>query len=78
MSLNRTFIDLFAPKEVKDVLKWLDGKKTILGVVIVQIPIVIEAVNQVLSASGVNIETWTKIAGGILTAVGVIHKVLKG
>lgn len=55
----------------------LDGKKTLLGIIIAVAPQVIDAIGQVLSAAGGNVDDYVKIAGGVLAVLGIIHKLLK-
>ena len=78
MNLRRKLLDVTAPKEVKIMLKFLDGKKSILGVLIVVAPQVIDAIGQVLSVAGGDTEAYTKIAGGLLAILGIVHKFLQG
>ena len=78
MNWKRKVLDVAAPKEMRDMLKWFDGKKTILGVVIAVMPQVIDAVTQVVSATGAYAGAWTQVAGGALAIIGMLHKVLKG
>lgn len=59
-------------------LKFLDGKKTLLGVIIAVAPQIIDAAGQIFSAAGGNMEDYTKVAGGVLAVIGIIHKFLKG
>lgn len=78
VNVKRKALEIFGGKEVKAMLKFLDGKKTLLGVVIAVAPQVIDAVTQIMSAAGGDSEAWTKVAGGVLAVIGLIHKLLKG
>lgn len=77
MNKTRKVLDLLAPKEVKEMLKFLDGKKTILGIIIAQLPGLIDAVTQIVSATGGDTSAWTKVSGGVLMLIGLLHKFLK-
>lgn len=58
-------------------LKFLDGKKTLIGVVIAQLPMVIEAVGKIVSAVGGDADAYAKVTGGIISLIGLVHKFLK-
>lgn len=78
MNIKRKVLDLLAPKEVKDMLKFLDGKKTLIGVVVALIPQFVDAVSQVISAADGDAASWTKIGGTLVMVAGLLHKFLKG
>lgn len=77
MNIRRKLLDILAPQEVKDMFSFLDGKKTLIGVVIAQIPMLIDAVTQILSATGGDMSAWTKVSGLVLSIIGLAHKFLK-
>ena len=77
MNIKRKVLDILAPQEVKDMLSFLDGKKTLLGVVLAQLPMVIDAVTQILSATGGDMSAWTKVTGAVLSVLGLLHKFIK-
>lgn len=56
---------------------WLNGKKTLIGVVLLSIPVIWEGVAQILSAGGMGAEQVAAIGGAILAVVGIAHKILK-
>ena len=77
MNIKRKLLDILAPQEVKNMLSFLDGKKTLIGVILAQLPMVIDAITQILSATGGDISSWTKVSGLVLSIIGLAHKFLK-
>jgi uncharacterized membrane protein len=81
MSLKLKILLALLPKEVREmvstILNFLNGKKTLIGLVIGFLPQFIDAVTQMMGAAGADTTVWTKIAGGILMFVGLIHKFIK-
>lgn len=57
--------------------KFLDGKKTLIGVIVAVMPDIIQSVGQIIAASGADTSDYTKVAGGILAVLGMLHKLLK-
>lgn len=78
MNVRRKMLDLFANKEVKSMLKFFDGKKTLIGVIIAVAPQIIDAAGQIFSAAGGDSDAYAKVAGGVLAVIGIVHKFLKG
>ena len=58
--------------------KILDGKKTLIGVIIGELPNVIESITKIINASGADATDWVRVSGAVLEAIGLIHKFLKG
>lgn len=56
---------------------WLNGKKTLIGVILLSIPVIWEGVAQILAAGGMGPEQVAAIGGVILAVVGIAHKILK-
>jgi hypothetical protein len=57
--------------------EWLNGKKTFIGTVLVGVPVVWNAVQPILEASGASPEKVAAIGGILLAGIGIAHKVLK-
>ena len=66
-----------AVKTLKKVWNWLNGKKTLLGAILLGVPVVWEALTPILTASGVTEAKVVAVAGVIATVVGLGHKLLK-
>jgi len=62
---------------MKKLWNWFSGKKTVIGAVLLGVPVIWEAVVPILSASGVNEAKVVAITGVIATVVGLGHKVVK-
>lgn len=59
-------------------LKFLDGKKTLIGVIVGELPNIVASVQHILSAAGANTEDYVRITGTILAGIGLVHKFIKG
>ena len=66
-----------AVKTLKKVWDWLNGKKTLLGAILLGAPVVWEAITPILTAGGVTEAKVVAVAGVIATVVGLGHKLLK-
>jgi len=64
-------------ESMKKLWNWFSGKKTVIGAVLLGVPVIWEAVVPILSASGVNEAKVVAITGVIATVVGLGHKVVK-
>jgi len=64
-------------EELETMWKWLDGKKTLIGAILIGVPVIWEGVQPILEAGGVSPEFIGVVAGGIIGAIGIAHKVLK-
>ena len=64
---------------IKKIWDWLNGRKVLIVALVAGIPVIVEAVGQVVCAAtgGVCPATWTQIALTIGTVVAVLHRVLK-
>jgi hypothetical protein len=62
----------------KDMWKFLDGKKTWIGIIVAHAPIVVHEIALAMADGGVDTAGFVKIAGYVLMAVGLIHKLVKG
>ena len=63
---------------MKKLWNWLNGKKTLLGVILVSVPVIWEGLSQILLAGGVlGPEQVVAVGGIILGVIGILHKVLK-
>lgn len=58
-------------------MKFLDGKKTLLGVIIEQTPILIQSVGAIFSAAGGNAEDYARVTGYVIAVIGLIYKFIK-
>jgi len=67
---------LFAPKEVKDAMNLLKGKRTLLGLLITQIPETWNALAPILGGMGMTHEADAgfKIVGAIVAILGFALK----
>ncbi len=63
--------------KLKAFWNWLDGKKTVIGVVLVAAPGVIVKASAVAAASGVDPAKVAQYAGIAVAVVGVAHKIYK-
>ena len=77
MNIKRKLLDVLAPKEIKDMMKFLDGKKTLIGVIIAVAPQILEAAGQIFSAAGGDSAAYAKVTGGIIMVLGILHKFVK-
>jgi hypothetical protein len=59
------------------VWKWFNGKKTLIGSLLVGVPLIWTEVSKILAAGGVEDTTLLAIAGGITLVVGWGHKIMK-
>lgn len=75
MNLHRALL-IFAPKEIKQAMSLLKGKRTLLGLLITQIPEVWNALAPILGGVGMSseVEAGTKIVGGIVALLGFLLK----
>ena len=62
----------------KAMWKFLSGKKTWLGALVIGGPELVEAVTKILTDGGAAPSTFARIAGLVLVVVGVLHKLAKG
>jgi len=76
--IGRKAVDIFGSKEIKQMLQILDGKKTLIGVLLVNLPVIADAVSKVISAGGGDPADFLKVAGGVVSVIGILHKFLKG
>ena len=76
MNLRRKLIETFFP-EAKAVFKFLDGKKTLIGVIIAVSPQVFDAIGQIVSAAGGDAEAYAKVTGAVIALLGLVHKFIK-
>lgn len=76
MSLTSFAFRKLAPKELQDAMNMLRGKRTLLGLLITQIPEVWNALAPLLGGLGMNseVEAGTKIVGGIIALLGFALK----
>jgi len=76
--LPASLIRAFLPKETKEMLNALRGSRTLLLLVIGNLPSVLEAVSNVLSGSGhaSAAENITKIATGVLSVLTVVARII--
>jgi hypothetical protein len=77
VNLRRKALDTLAPKEVKDMLSILDGKKTLIGIIVSELPTIIESVGKILAGTGADTTDYVKVTGALLAVVGMVHKFLK-
>ena len=64
-------------KRISQVFDWLNGKKTLIGSILVGIPVIWDAVSRILVAGGVEDERVIAIGAILLLVVGWAHKLLK-
>lgn len=57
--------------------RFLDGKKTKIGVVLMAIPVLWQGLQPILEVGGVSPEKAAAIGGIIVVVLGIAHKVLK-
>lgn len=57
--------------------KFLDGKKTLLGIIVTELPNLIASVQHILVGAGVNTDDYVRVTGAVLAAIGLVHKFLK-
>ena len=58
--------------------KFLDGKKTLIGVIVGELPNIITSVQNILVGAGVDTTDYVRVAGGLLAVIGLVHKFIKG
>lgn len=64
-------------ESMKKFWAFLNGKKTLLGVILVSVPVIWGGVEPVLTEAGMSAEKAAAIGGVVLGAVGILHKVMK-
>jgi hypothetical protein len=64
-------------EKLEKMWKLLDGKKTLIGAVLVSVPVIWAGVEPILTAGGVSPEKLAAVGGLILGGIGIAHKVLK-
>lgn len=76
MNPSRLLVRIFGNKEQKDAMQFLKGKKTILGLLIIQIPVVWQALAPVLNETGLSqaADAGFKIIGAIVAVLGFAMK----
>ena len=62
---------------MKKAWNWFNGKKTLIGSILVGVPIIWAELSKMLEAGGVPDATVTAIGGTVLLVVGWGHKILK-
>lgn len=58
-------------------LTLLDGKKTLIGIVITELPKIMESMQHIVSAAGGNTEDFVRVSGAVVAVLGLVHKFLK-
>jgi len=66
-----------AVKKLKAGWNWLNGKKTLIGSILVGVPVIWDAVSRMLVAGGVEDEKVVAVGAILLLVVGWAHKLLK-
>lgn len=76
MNLSARLIWPFLPKEVKESMNLLKGKRTLLGLLITQVPETWNALAPLLNGLGMSaeVEAGFKIVGGIVAVLGFLLK----
>ena len=64
-------------EELQAMWKFLDGKKTFLGALLVGIPVIWAGVEPILAESGMSPEKIAAVSGILVGGLGIAHKVLK-
>jgi hypothetical protein len=82
MALKRKLLELFGGPDMQKLLAALDERKTIIGLVLLQLPSILDAISQALSASlpmlsGTAAAHVVTVIGAIGTLVGIVHKLQK-
>ena len=69
-------IKVFLPKEAKNAMNMLKGKRTLLGLLITQVPEIWNALAPLLGGLGMSseVEAGTKIVGGVIALLGFVMK----
>lgn len=66
-----------AVQKLKSFWNWLNGKKVLIGSILVGVPVIWEALSAILAAGGVSDVKLLAIGGTIALVVGWAHKILK-
>lgn len=76
MDLVKVGYKIFAPKEVKEAMTLLKGKRTLLGLLITQIPETWNALAPILGGLGMTaeVDAGFKIVGAIVALLGFVLK----
>lgn len=76
MDLVKVAVKIFAPKEVKEAMNLLKGKRTLLGLLITQIPEIWNALAPLLGGLGMDsyVEAGIKVVGAIVAVLGFLLK----
>ena len=86
MNLKRTIIEKLGGDDVKKLLAALDGRKTVIGLVLLALPDICIQISKLLAMfapvfAGLEMADWSarmaKWSGAILAAAGGIHKLAK-
>lgn len=56
----------------------LDGKKTLIGIIIGELPNIIASVQHILAGAGVDTTDYVRVTGAVLAGLGLVHKFIKG
>ena len=64
-------------ESMKKMWNWFNGKKTLLGVVLVSVPVIWGGVEPLLAEGGMSPERVAAIGGVIVGGIGILHKLLK-
>ena len=64
-------------ESMKKVWNWFNGKKTLIGSILIGVPVIWMEVEKILQTGGVEETTLVAIGGGIALAVGWGHKLMK-
>lgn len=76
VGLSRLAVKVFGNKEQKDAMNFLKGKKTLLGLLILQVPAVWQAIAPLLNGVGMShaSEVGFKVVGALVAAFGFAMK----
>ncbi len=64
-------------EELQNMWKFLDGKKTFIGALLVGIPVIWAGVEPILVEGGMSPEKVAAVSGILIGGIGIAHKVLK-
>lgn len=59
-------------------LKFLDGKKTLIGVIVGELPNIVASVQHILAGAGVDTADYVRVTGAVIAGLGLLHKFIKG
>lgn len=62
---------------IKAILDFVNGKKTLIGILIIELPELADSLAKIVAEAGGSAEAVVKVVGYVVAALGLAHKLLK-